>query len=147
MVEGTTTTNFGEIMNKNGITYIAGLLYKNGKEIGHPRKKGDYLRIQMGVNKVTAHRFIWEMFNGKIESGMQIDHINGNRQDNRIENLQCITHDANNKRKNHAKGYTIKKDMKNRPYKAQKKFNGVQHYSGFFGTPCGAYMANRTFFI
>ena len=30
------------IMTKNGITYIAGLLYKNGKEIGHERN--GYLR-------------------------------------------------------------------------------------------------------
>ena len=134
-------------MTKNGITYIAGLLYKNGKEIGHARKEGDYLRIQMGVNKLTAHRFIWEMFNGKIPEKHHIDHINGNRSDNRIENLQCITQDANNKRKNFSKGYAIIKAMKNRPYKAFKRVDGIGHYLGYFGTPCGAYMANRTFFI
>ena len=133
-------------MTKNGITYIAGLLYKNGKEIGHPRKEGDYLRIQMGVNKVTAHRFIWEMFNGAIPEGMHIDHINGNRQDNRIENLQCITQDKNNKRKSHAKGYNYRSDMKF-PYRAERRVDGILHSLGSFGTACGAYMAHRTFFI
>lgn len=42
-----------------------------------------------------VHRIIWEMFNGKIPEGMEIDHINGVRDDNRIENLRCVTKQEN----------------------------------------------------
>lgn len=39
---------------------------------------------------VNWHRYIWEHFKGPIPYGMQIDHINRNRKDNRIENLRCV---------------------------------------------------------
>ena len=132
-------------MTKDGITYIAGLLYRNGQEIGHTRN--GYIRFAIGVNKVSAHRFIWEMFNGAIPKGMQVDHINSNRSDNRIENLQLLTNKKNQQRKDNGKGWSIKKGKKTRPYVAKKKVDGKSVHLGYFGTPCGAYMANRTHYL
>jgi hypothetical protein len=37
----------------------------------------------------TAHRVVWAMIYGEWPNG-QIDHINGNPADNRIENLRCV---------------------------------------------------------
>lgn len=37
-----------------------------------------------------AHRLVYEAFNGPIPDGHDIDHINGNPSDNRLENLQCL---------------------------------------------------------
>lgn len=49
-------------------------------------------KARTGDNKIyPAHRIIWEMHNGPIPPGMDIDHINGVRDDNRIENLRCVT--------------------------------------------------------
>ena len=42
-----------------------------------------------------ANRVIWEILNGEIPDGMQIDHINGVSHDNRIENLRIITPSEN----------------------------------------------------
>lgn len=43
----------------------------------------------------TVSRIIWELFNGKIPEGMQIDHVNGDSTDNRISNLRCVTNKIN----------------------------------------------------
>ncbi len=45
-----------------------------------------------GVTKsVLVHRLIWEAFNGSIPSGMEIDHIDRNPSNNRIDNLRIAT--------------------------------------------------------
>lgn len=37
-----------------------------------------------------VHRLVWEAFNGPIPEGMQINHINENKGDNRLENLNTM---------------------------------------------------------
>lgn len=38
-----------------------------------------------------VHRLVYETFVGKIPEGLQIDHINNVRTDNRLENLQLLS--------------------------------------------------------
>jgi hypothetical protein len=37
------------------------------------------------------HRYVWENERGKIPIGFDIHHINGKKDDNRIENLECLS--------------------------------------------------------
>lgn len=73
-------------------------------------KKDGYVYVGFKNAKIMAHRIIWEMHNGKIPEGMEIDHINHTRDDNRIENLRVVTHSENNrnisKASNNKSGYT-----------------------------------------
>lgn len=43
----------------------------------------------------SQHRFVYEVFKGPIPRFFEIDHINNIKSDNRIKNLQLITHKQN----------------------------------------------------
>lgn len=41
-------------------------------------------------SRSLLHRDIWEYHNGQIPDGWDVHHINEDKQDNRLENLECI---------------------------------------------------------
>jgi hypothetical protein len=52
-----------------------------------------YLAVQIGGTRYFAHRLAWLYIHGFMPS--MIDHINGNRSDNRIENLRIANKSTN----------------------------------------------------
>ena len=54
-----------------------------------------------------THRFIWECFNTIIPEGKVIDHINNDKEDNRLCNLQLITQQENCKKSAKNRDYTF----------------------------------------
>jgi hypothetical protein len=97
-----TSKHISERWNKKWAGKPAGTLYDTG-----------YVRIQWRPNGVrthlAAHRVAWAIYYGRNPIG-EIDHINGNRADNRIANLREVTRTENNrnktKRKDKASGAT-----------------------------------------
>lgn len=100
--------------------------YSNGvllwKKVDHKRNKragtinhSGYLCVGYKGIRYRAHRIIWLLHYGKWPE-YQIDHINGNRTDNRIENLREVTNYENNQNKRrHSKyGSGIEKISKKR---------------------------------
>lgn len=67
-----TTTHLLKLRNKRGYFEVA--LCKNGK-----------------YKYYLVHRLVYEAFNGEIPEGMQVNHINENKTDNRLENLNLMT--------------------------------------------------------
>lgn len=70
--------------------------YYPGDKAGSVRFDG-YCYISINYKKHGRHRVVWEMFNGEIPKGMQIDHINGVPGDDRIENLRVVNNRDNHK--------------------------------------------------
>lgn len=54
-----------------------------------------YLLVNTKIGAKCVHRIIYETFIGEIPDGYEIDHIKGNRMDNRPEMLKCVTHKEN----------------------------------------------------
>lgn len=54
---------------------------------------GYYIHNFTGYN-IRMHRFVWEYYNGEIPDGYDVHHIDGNRGNNDISNLQLLkSHD------------------------------------------------------
>ena len=83
--------------NKNGDI----LSLKTEKVIKMTKEKGGYLKFLIYDKKLEKridykqHRFVFEVFKGPIPKCLEIDHINNVRTDNRIKNLQLLTHKQN----------------------------------------------------
>lgn len=81
------------------VTYTDGSLFWKCQNKNNSRKMGRPIGCNMNgylgtvFNKKTRyiHRVIWELFNGAIQDGMTIDHIDGDKHNNRIENLQILS--------------------------------------------------------
>lgn len=69
----------------------------NTKQVLKGSERNGYKRIQIGGKTHSVHILIYNTFIGEIPAGYVIDHINGKRDDNRIENLRCITQSENMK--------------------------------------------------
>ena len=58
-----------------------------------------YLRVCVCLNKkrkkYLLHRFVYECFRGEIPPELQVDHIDNNKKNNCIDNLQLLTPAAN----------------------------------------------------
>ena len=65
---------------------------KHPSGVGHTTAKG-YHRVYDASQRRSrlAHDMVWEQHNGPIPAGYDVHHDNEDKQDNRIENLRCIS--------------------------------------------------------
>jgi len=97
---------------------IAGTLTENG-----------YMRVVFNRTPHFIHRFIWIYHNGDIPKNLFIDHINGIRDDNRIDNLRLVTKQENSFNTK-AKGYTWSKA--HNKWRSKIRVNGKHVHLGMF---------------
>lgn len=72
-------------MNENKI-FVDGLSFVKDKKTGY------YLSSQkIGKTRIRLHRYIWQKYNGEIPKGFDIHHIDKNKDNNDISNLQLLT--------------------------------------------------------
>lgn len=100
--------------------------------------KDGYVLIRLKNRLFRAHRIVWELFNGPIPEKKEIDHINGIRSDNRIENLRLVNRSENNQNRKRARsdsktgrigvGYHKSSGL----YLARIRLNGTSQTIGYF---------------
>jgi len=114
--------NWKEIKETNGMYYVSDLgnvkklggkqFKRNGTNLKLCQINSGYLIAKMYVNHKhmyrTVHRLVAEAFLGKRE-GLDINHKNGDKQDNRLENLEWCTRKENME---HCVRNGLRKDVK-----------------------------------
>lgn len=122
---------------------------KTNKRAGRQIKTYWFVSIK-SIEK-PEHRIIWEMFYGKIPDNLQIDHIDRNGLNNKIENLRLATSQENNrnlsKRKNKCyskyKGVSWNKKLKK--WTSYINYNKNKIFLGYFNKEIEAALAyNKT---
>lgn len=106
-----------------------------------------YVMIKVGNKAVQAHCIIWEMHYGPLPHGYEIDHINRDKLDNRIENLRAATRSQNcvnvlDRGASNKTGYAgvfAKRDK----WQASISIDGNTKHLGTFKTPKEAHEAYR----
>ena len=100
--------------------------------------KGGYCQVKFNGKNIRYHAVIWILLTGEnIPKGYTLDHINGNRVDNRIENLRLVTQRENTQnRKEHRKGKLVGCYFKKLAGRYESKINieGKQIYLGLYAT-------------
>ena len=120
-------------------------------KLGKPRKgnliNSGYFKISINLEKnktktYLSHRFVFECFYDLIEKNKQINHINFNKKDNRIKNLEVVSASENCKKSSVNKDYTFLKDIRKKPKrvkainlftKTETKFNSLYSVGKMLG--------------
>lgn len=129
---------------------VLGRLQKGGtrKEIfTYKHKSGYHIAGSRGdYPEKLRSRLIWFSVNGPIPEGMQINHKNHVRDDDRIENLELVTPTQNNiyqrKSKKNTSGYKgVYFDKKRKKYRAVTSIKNKPKHLGCFTCPIEAALA------
>ena len=100
--------------NENDMGYLIQTVYQIGR---------------LKTKTARIHRLVWETYNGEIPIGKEIDHIDSDKKNNKLDNLQLLNHSSNCKKAVKSK-HDLKARLKNR--KCLKSINKstkeVQYY-------------------
>lgn len=100
-----------------------------------------YKQVSIDGRRYLVHHLVWLLHYGKLPS-KEIDHINGNRLDNRVENLREVTRSENNQNRdlaNNSSNRTSKYlgvswNSQKSKYRATITINYKQYHLGHFDT-------------
>lgn len=114
----------------------------NGHKIQSTNSEG-YIQVYIKGKAYPAHRVIWLYLYGEWPKN-QIDHINGIRNDNRVENLRDVVQSKNMQNsKHHRSGGLLGTSWNKRDKKwiSTLIFNRQRYYLGYYNTGLEAHNA------
>lgn len=109
-----------------------------GEIAGQRKTREGYFSVQIRGKAHKVHQLVFLMLRGFIPD--EIDHINGDRSDNRIENLRAVTRSQNcaNQltQKRSVSGFKgVTRIRRNGKWRARIKVSQVEYFLGLFDTP------------
>lgn len=116
---------------------------KAGDSAGYVEATG-YSAFCANGKKYLAHRLAWLYMTGDWPKG-QIDHIDGDRLNNRFSNLRDVGGSENQqniwKAKSHNQSGLLGVSRSKKRFKAEIRCNGTRHHIGTYDTPEQAHKA------
>lgn len=115
-----------------------------GNIAGYLHKSTGYIRCTYDGQKYQSHRLAWLYTHGQYPSNL-LDHINGNKTDNRLSNLREATYSENSQNRskagsNNVSGFLgVSFHKVTNKFRSQIKLFGKTTYLGAFKTPEEAY--------
>jgi len=120
-----------------------------GSRGGGRHSKG-YLQISIDGVRHFAHRLAWAIHHGAMPPrGIQVDHMDGNPANNRIDNLRLATHAENQRnrqnlgRRNSSGSTGVAWYIRDQKWRARIKVNGKTIHLGLFTNKQDAIEARR----
>ena len=92
--EGLYVSNKGRI-KKDEIKFLSQHIHKTG-----------YVIVSFNGRNKYLHRIVWQAFVGDVPEGYEIDHVDCNKMNNALYNLELVTHQENMKRAYHNDCFT-----------------------------------------
>lgn len=97
-------SNLGKIRRASGFVSNNnnGGLRKVGRELSQKTKSNNYKEVNLYIEKQIGksryvHRLVVSAFLGKIKEGLQVNHIDGDKSNNNINNLEIVSASDNMK--------------------------------------------------
>ena len=110
---------------------ILSLKQKEKRILKLRKTRNNYLRFCLCENNKKKdyyiHRFIYECFKGEIPKGMEIDHVDGDKRNNLMSNLQLLT-----KKENLQKSHCKKVISFNIENKEEKIFDSLKESAEYY---------------
>lgn len=89
-------SNWGRIKSLDRYKVVGKVkIFLKGRLLKNIKARNGYLHVGLSKDGKTkqflVHRLVYEAFNGEIPEGIQVNHINEIKTDNRLENLNLMT--------------------------------------------------------
>lgn len=97
------------------------------------KRKHGYIQVRCNNRPYCIHVLLYLAFKGNIPEGYEIDHIDGNPENNSLDNLACVTHVENLRNPNRIKKLKIRHASNEYKNLMHDKLYGKHRIKGEFG--------------
>lgn len=118
----------------NSVGEVYSMKYGKVKQLKTPVTRSGYQVVSLCTDNVkcyTVQRLMWECFHGPVPDDMDIDHIDGNKLNNSLDNLRLVSKSENQWNQNR-KGYSWY--ARTNKWVAQICVHGKNQHIGYFTT-------------